>query len=157
MDPRFTPSLISMATASHARFYPRGPFISIILAQWAIESAYGARYSGTNNPFGIKATASQIAAGQATLCRTREVIAGRSYLEELYFANYPTLEHAFDAHGTLLTSPWYRDCIAAPTADAYATALYTDHYATAPDYADDLRTIMRDNDLYSLDKARPNA
>ena len=53
LDPRFTPTLITMAQASHAKFYPRGPFVSISLAQWAVESGYGKFMSGEKNPFGI--------------------------------------------------------------------------------------------------------
>ena len=62
IDPRFLP-IIPIAKASHAKFTPRGPFVSIDLAQWAIESGYGTHMSGVNNPFGIKATQAQREAG----------------------------------------------------------------------------------------------
>ena len=65
-DARFLP-IIPIAQASHAKFFPRGPFVSIDLAQWGVESGYGAHMSGVNNPWGIKATQAQRAAGEARL------------------------------------------------------------------------------------------
>lgn len=154
LDPRFPP-IIPIATTSHAKYYPRGPFISITLAQWAVESAYGTRMSGRNNPFGIKATPAQIAAGQATEVWTKEFINGVYKSELLYFADYDSLADAFDAHAYLLTHPWYIDCINAATPNAYAAALYKDHYATAPNYAVVLISIMSANNLYQFDKGAP--
>ena len=34
----FPSDVIAAAQSSHARFYPKGPFASITLAQWAVES-----------------------------------------------------------------------------------------------------------------------
>ena len=51
--------VIAAAQASHAKYFPLGPYASVSLAQWAVESAYGRVMSGANNPFGIKATAAQ--------------------------------------------------------------------------------------------------
>lgn len=151
-DPRLLP-FIAPARASHAKFFPRGPFVSIILAQLADESAYGTRTSGTHNYFGIKATKAQIAAGDASLIRTREWVNGTYHTETLYFANYPSPEACFDAHSELLTHTWYADCIAALTPQAYAGALHADHYATEPNYAKILIDIMNYNNLYAYDKA----
>ena len=80
LDP-FPADVIAAARATHAEFYPRGPLASITLAQWAVESAYGKDASGAFNFFGIKATKAQIAAGQAKLKMTREVIGGKSIEE----------------------------------------------------------------------------
>ena len=128
-DPRFLP-IVPFATTSHAKFYPRGPFISITLAQWALESAYGTRLSGHNNPFGIKANAQQIAANNFTEVWTKEYTSGAYRSELLRFANYPSLVEAFDAHALLLSQSGYADCIDAATPDDYARALQLDGYAT---------------------------
>jgi hypothetical protein len=38
---QFPQDVINAAKAAEAAFYPKGPFVSIILAQWALESGYG--------------------------------------------------------------------------------------------------------------------
>ena len=154
-DPRFTP-VIPYAVASHAKFYPRGPFASITLAQWAIESAYGRHMSGRNNCFGIKATAAQIQMGQATSRWTHETLGGQYQKMLQYFADYNTLGDCFDAHAHLLTTPWYQRCIDATTSREYAHALWLCHYATGiPGHPYDaaLIAVMDANDLYQFDKA----
>jgi flagellum-specific peptidoglycan hydrolase FlgJ len=150
-DPRFLP-IIPIATASHAKFYPRGPFISISLAQWALESDYGLHLSGVNNPFGIQANRLQIADGNARLRLSHEWN-GKAYIpKEEYFASYLSLIDAFDAHAILLTTPHYARCIAAPTPQDYAMALHYCGYATAPNYAEVLIFIMYSNNLYQFDR-----
>ena len=153
-DPRLLPFLPA-ARASHAKFYPRGPFISIILGQLALESAYGTRLSGRNNFFGVKATHTEIALGCATLVTTREFAYGRYMTEDLYFADYDTPEICFDAHGALLCTPHYQPCMDAGTPAAYARALQACGYATAPTYARVLMDVITSNDLYAYDEV-PN-
>jgi len=155
IDYRFTP-IIPIATASHSKFYPRGPFISIILAQWAIESAWGQHQSGRNNYFGIKATHDQVAAGQATIRWTHETINGVYQAMPQYFADYNTIQDGFDAHARLLTTPWYERCIDAQSPQDYAHALWLCHYATGiPGHPYDqvLIDLMDQQDLYQFDKA----
>lgn len=149
-DSRLIP-FVPFAQRSHSKFFPRGPFVSNTLGQLAIESAYGERMSGKNNPFGIKATPMQIAAGKATRVWTKEFTRGFYQSELLYFADYDSIEDAFDAHAFLLTHPWYQDCMNAQTPQEYAHALYRDHYATAPNYAAVLIEVMDANDLYQFD------
>jgi len=151
-DPRFTPPLITAVRASHAKFYPYGPFISITLAQWAIESAYGAHQAGRNNFFGIKATQAQIDSGEANEVWTKEFINGQYLSKYLYFASYDTLESGIDAHAQLLISHHYLPCMRAPTPEAYAEALHTCGYATAPNYASALLAVIRDNNLKQFDQ-----
>lgn len=150
-DPRFTP-VIAPAQASHRRYYPFGPFVSITLAQWAVESAYGTRMSGKNNPFGIKATQAEINADLGTKVWTKEYSNGRYYTEDLYFADYPDIEYAFNAHASLLVSRHYLPCMRAATPQAYAAALHTCGYATAPNYASVLISVMDANALYQFDQ-----
>lgn len=153
-DPRLLPYL-PYAAASHARFFPRGPFISIILAQGIIESAWFTEVSGKNNFFGIKATEAQVASGDATSRWTHETIGGVYSKKIQYFANYSSPADCFDAHARLLTHPWYQRCIDAATPAAYAHALWLDHYATGipgHPYDQALIAIMDQNNLYQFDK-----
>lgn len=150
LDPRFIP-IIPIAQASQHKFSPHGPFASISLAQWAIESGYGAHMSGINNPFGIKASRQQILAGHARLVLTHEYLAGRYIPMEQYFANYDSLEDAFDAHAELLTTPHYQRCMDAHTPAAYAQALHLCGYATAPNYPSALMHVITTNNLEQYD------
>lgn len=151
LDPRFLPT-IPTATASHTKFWPYGPFISISLAQWAVESAYGRVMSGDNNCFGIKATRAQIASGHATRRTTKEYIDGHYTTLDLFFADYDSLEACFDAHASLLVSPHYLRCMRARTPQDYAMALHYCGYATAPDYAKVVIGVMDHNNLYQFDR-----
>ena len=155
MAAQFPPDIIAAAQASHAKFWPRGPFVSVTLAQWAVESTYGSRPSGKNNFFGIKATPAQISAGHATERWTKEYVYGHYVSECLYFADYDFVEEGFDAHTTLLTHPWYADCIRAQTPQDYARALQADHYATAPNYAETLISVIKQFNLTQYDKGAP--
>jgi flagellum-specific peptidoglycan hydrolase FlgJ len=144
--------VIEAAENSHRHFYPKGPFVSVTLAQWALESAWGKRMSGKNNPFGIQANAAQKAAGEYTLCHTWEENSDGVHMPRVEaFADYPTLEAAFDAHAALLTHPHYADCMAAETPYAYCIALKKDGYATAVNYPEALWTIIRTADLTQYD------
>lgn len=153
-DSRLLP-IIPMAQSSHAKFIPRGPFVSISVAQYAVESGYGAHLSGLNNPFGIQATAAQRAAGQARLVLSHEYVGGKYVPREEWFANYASLEAAFDAHAVLLTTPHYQRCMDAQTPAAYAQALHDCGYATAPNYPQALMAVINSNGLEQYDKAVP--
>ena len=153
----FPPEIIAAAQAAEKAFYPRGPFVSIILAQWALESGFGEHASGYNNYFGVKATAGEIAAGRATMRLTHETIGGVYRPMYQYFANYATPTDGFMAHSALLCEPsmaWaYGDCWRAETPQAYARAL-KEHYATGEPgkpYDTALIEIMDENDLYHFD------
>ena len=122
---------ILAAQLSEKKFYPKGPFASVTLAQYGDESAWGAEVSGVNNFFGIKATAAQIVAGKATRRMTHETLANGQYvLIPQYFANYDSLEDCFDAHASLLCTPHYLACQQAQTPEAYCMALQACGYAT---------------------------
>lgn len=127
IDPKF----IDAAQRSHAKVYPKGPFTSVILAQFGIESAWGKEPSGKNNYFGIKANKSQIVAGKYTSRWTHETLSTEQYVKlAQYFADYDNLEACFDAHATLLCTPHYIDCQRAATPEDYCHALWKDGYAT---------------------------
>ena len=114
---------------------------SITLAQWAVESAWGASMpADSNNPFGIKAVGNQpgVDAG------TREVINGQDISITAKFRKFDSLAEAFDLHGRLLaTNKVYAPAMAlSADPDAFADAL-TGVYATDPKYGYTLKWVMR--------------
>ncbi|MDR3741068.1 MAG: glucosaminidase domain-containing protein [Terracidiphilus sp.] len=113
----------------------------ITVAQWAIESSWGAKSPG-NNCFGIKAYPG---------CRvqsfpTQEVIGDVRKALTLEFAAFDNLQACFEKHARLITC-------GAPYAHAWATYTASKDvislinevapvYATDPDYANRLRAVM---------------
>ena len=108
----------------------------LLIAQWAIESKWGEKPVGHANYFGIKR-----AARHTKWCtvNTREVINGRSVVENLEFADYDSLEDSCRDYAWLITdgapyrAAWERyqnarDLPALITAVARV-------YATDPNYA----------------------
>ena len=144
---RFTREVVVAAMRSQARW---GIPASVVLAQWALESAFGRRMPpNSNNPFGIKAGAGQngVSAG------TTEFLGGAAVALKARFRVFSSLDEAFDAHGKLLaTSRFYeraRQFMSDP--DRFADAL-TGVYATDPAYGSKLRQIMRKFDLYKFNR-----
>ena len=150
----FPGDIVKAAQDAHAKYFPLGPYASVTLAQWAIESAYGrAEPTGSNNPFGIKAVAGQ----QYVAAMTREVIKGVSIEVEQRFAKYPSVEQAFEAHAHLLaTSPYYKKAQQATSVEAYVQAM-APVYATAPNYASTILGLIHSANLtqYDVPLARP--
>ncbi len=71
-----------------------------MIAQWAIESAWGAKPVGHANYFGIKK------ADRHTKCctvATREVVNGKTVIENLEFADYDSLEASCRDYAWLIT------------------------------------------------------
>lgn len=149
-----SPDVIAAAQASHKKWWPIGPFVSVSLAQYGLESGWGKYPSGQNNFWGIKANAAQIAAGAYTNRSTEEQHAsGQRYKIIAPFANYDTLEDGFDAHATLLTSPHYEACKQARTPEDYCHALKVCGYATAINYPSSLINIITQSGLKKYDQA----
>jgi len=72
----------------------------LMIAQWAIESAWGAKPVGHANYFGIKK------ANRHTQCctvTTREIVNGKSVVENLEFADYDSLEDSCRNYAWLIT------------------------------------------------------
>lgn len=121
---------------------------SISIAQWAVESAWGARMSGRCNPFGMKAMP-----GQASqLVTTHEYYKGHRIEVRCAFRAFDTLEAAFEAHAKMLaTRPAYARARAKlPDVFAFANAL-TGVYATDPQYGRTLGSVIRSNNLTRFD------
>jgi hypothetical protein len=125
---------------------------SITLAQWVVESAWGAAMPpGSNNPFGIKATASQ----DAVESQTREVVNGESVYIAAPFRKFDSLTQAFDAHGKLLAtaSPYRKAMQLTDNPEAFADAL-TGVYATDPQYGYTLKWVINNYGLRQYDSLR---
>jgi flagellum-specific peptidoglycan hydrolase FlgJ len=148
-------NVIDAAIAAEKAYYPYGPFVSVSLAQWALESAYGrAEPAGSNNPFGIKANQSQIAAHDDVIAMTHETLHGVYVALPQFFAKYENVEEAFLAHAKLLaTAPCYHAAQAAQTPDEYAMALQGIYATGIPGhpYGNALIAIMKGADLYQYD------
>jgi flagellum-specific peptidoglycan hydrolase FlgJ len=122
---------------------------AVTLAQWAVESAWGAAMPpGSNNPFGIKAVASQ----PAVETPTHEVVNGETITITAKFRMFDSLADAFDEHGRLLaTNPVYRGAMQqVQNPEAFADAL-TGVYATDPEYGLKLKWVMQNYKLSMYD------
>jgi Mannosyl-glycoprotein endo-beta-N-acetylglucosaminidase len=143
--------VIAAAQAAQRKW---GVWASVSLAQFGVESSWGrAMPPGSNNPFGIKAVAGQA----SVVCRTREVINGRSVYVNAAFAKYANFAEAFDAHGKLLaTHPQYygqamKYAWGKPGGNAEDFIRGLSRFASDPNYVATLLTVARNNHLYQYD------
>jgi hypothetical protein len=113
---------------------------SVTMAQWAVESAWGAAMPpDSNNPFGIKAVGDQ----PGVESPTREVVDGQSITVSAKFRKFNTLSDAFDAHGKLLaTSPVYAPAMRRKDDPAAFADALTGVYATDPQYGATLNFVI---------------
>jgi flagellum-specific peptidoglycan hydrolase FlgJ len=78
----------------------------LLIAQWAIESKWGEKPVGHANYFGVKRAARHT---QWCTVTTREVVNGKSVIENLEFADYDSLEDSCRDYAWLITNgPPYR-------------------------------------------------
>lgn len=126
---------------------------SVSLAQFAIESGYG-KYmpAGSFNPFGIKATGTQ----PYVPATTREVLNGKSVKIVQNFRKFDSFAQAFDEHAKMLaTKPLYAPAMAAWSEPPYAldlgVRLMAKFYATAPDYATVILSVIHGQNLQQYD------
>lgn len=120
---------------------------SIILAQAALETGWGSSSIGdAKNLFGIKGR------GPAGSIRvpTHEVVNGRRVRIMDDFRKYNSWQESFEDHGRLLSqNPRYANAMRHRNdPDRFAQELQRAGYATDPQYASKLISIMRSNDLY---------
>lgn len=124
---------------------------SITLAQAALESSWGARAIG-NNLFGIKADKSW--SGPTVSFATTEHLNGKDVGLVDKFRRYSSwLDSMIDHAQFLLKNPRYAPCFKETTGLGWARALQTCNYATDPDYATKLQSIIRDRNLTFYDQA----
>ncbi len=119
---------------------------SIIVAQAALETGWGASAIGdAKNLFGIKGT------GPAGSVRvpTREYRNGRMVTEMANFRKYNTWQESIEDYGRLLQNSRYANAMAnRDDPEQFARELQRAGYATDPEYASKLISIMRSNNLY---------
>jgi len=114
----------------------------LMVAQWAIESAWGEKPVGHANYFGIKKAERHT---KCCIVTTREVINGKSLVEHLEFADYDSLEESSSDFAWLITqgSP-YRAAWAQYERDRKMGSLMVAvarSYATDPAYANLIESI----------------
>ncbi|HOY65387.1 MAG TPA: glucosaminidase domain-containing protein [Candidatus Ozemobacteraceae bacterium] len=145
---RFCALLGPVAAAS---FRATGVPASVTLAQAALETGWGAATIGNaKNLFGIKGTGP---AGSITVS-TQEYVNGRYITVNDSFRKYNTWQESFDDHAKLITqASRYANCMNNKNnPDQFARELQKAGYATDPEYANKLISIMRANNLYQYDK-----
>lgn len=95
--PDISPDVIAAAQAAERTY---GILASIQLAQFGQESGWGAKCSGRNNYFGVKAGPAQ----PGTMSATHEYVDGRRIAVMAKFRNYPSVTDAFAEHACLLAT-----------------------------------------------------
>jgi flagellum-specific peptidoglycan hydrolase FlgJ len=132
---------------------------SVIMAQFACESAWGEAIIG-NNGFGIKATGATTPYwnGDAINAATHEVKNGVTDLEDDDFRAYSSVQQSISDHNYFLRTDQksdgtlrYAAVLAGKTPEDQANALQSCGYATAPNYASTLISIINAHGLKSLD------
>ena len=146
---RLTPGAVASAKAS-------GVLASITIAQAALESGWGE--SGLaktgNNLFGIKADSRW--RGQTLTMNTKEFIKGQWVVVPALWRKYPSWQASMEDHAAFLRrNPRYKACFLCATASAFAKALLQAGYATDPEYANKLITLMDKHQLQALDGGGP--
>lgn len=144
---RVPPEIAEAAVASKLKWSVPA---SVTLAQWAVESAWGASMPpDSNNPFGIKAVGDQPAVESAT----REVVGGENITMQAKFRKFASVTEAFDLHGRLLaTAAVYKPAMALKDdPEAFADAL-TGVYATDPLYGKTLKYVISTYNFGVYDK-----
>lgn len=122
---------------------------SISIAQWALESGWGAHSPG-NNPFGIKGMAGY----DTQTLTTHEFVHGHMQLCKQVFTKFDDLAQAFDCHAKLLaTSSFYSPAMAMlPDITAFASKMGA-RYATDPLYAAKMLAVIHGSRLTQYDVA----
>jgi len=122
---------------------------SFVVAEAALESGWGAHAPGFNL-YGIKADPSWH--GPVTTQRTREYLNGVWTFVDAKFRAYPDwLGSIIDHAQFLLTNPRYKPCFAHADGEGFATAVAAAGYATDPQYAAKIISIIRAHKLALLD------
>jgi flagellum-specific peptidoglycan hydrolase FlgJ len=124
-------------------------FASVSLAQWILESGWGVKCTGKFNFFGIKAGPTQ----PATLCWTHEVVNGHTVAVQARFRDFADLDQAFDYHAALIALDHrYASAMAHKGDLNLFVRSMAPIYATDPDYAQKLLTLIQEEGLARYDK-----
>ncbi len=119
-----------------------------LVAQWALESAWGAKPVGHNNYFGIKRAARHEKFANAL---THEVVDGQAQAVQLQFADYDSLAESCQDYAWLISNaPAYQAAWRRYRQDGDLAALVASvarTYATDPNYARLALTIAQQRNV----------
>jgi flagellar protein FlgJ len=122
---------------------------SFTVAEAALETGWGAHAPGFNL-FGIKATPDW--KGATTMLTTHEVVRGKTVEVQALFRAYPNWLASIEDHATfLLTNPRYEPAFAYTSGTTFAMAIAAAGYATDPQYASKIVSIIKSHNLSQLD------
>lgn len=128
----------------------------MLIAQWALESQWGAKPAGVANYFGIKKASRHEKCCTVT---TREVVNGKSVTQDLQFADYDSLEAScrdyawLITHGSPYRAGWERYQQGHDLRALIAAVAVT--YATDPAYKALATTIANQSNVATaIDNAR---
>ena len=128
---------------------------SVTIAQAALESAWGT-HAPAFNLFGIKADASW--PGPTTVVKTHEWNGHQMIEMNAAFRAYPDWQGSIDDHALFLAAnPRYMAAFAFTDGAKFATAIARAGYATDPQYAAKLQSIIFAHGLHALDEPVVNA
>jgi flagellum-specific peptidoglycan hydrolase FlgJ len=123
---------------------------SFTVAEAALESGWGVHAPGMNL-FGIKADSSWD--GLVTMKTTREFRNGEWVVEQAHFRAYTDWKGSIMDHAQfLLTNPRYKACFDCEDGEGFARAVAEAGYATDPNYANSIISIIRSHNLTLLDQ-----
>lgn len=146
--PGFIPDTVKILAQYVQSVYkiPKG----VVIAQWILESSWGRNNLSVSNYFGHTWRAVVRYSSRKDLgyvMRPEKIpatIKGLATGKDVAFASYKNIAECFDTHGRYLSlSKIYRNARSAKSPEAFARELYKAGYATDPDYALKLITIMR--------------
>lgn len=122
---------------------------SVTLAQAALETGWGGSSIGdAKNLFGIKGTGP---AGTISV-PTQEFVNGRMVTITDSFRKYNSWQESIEDHGKLLQNSRYGYALQYKNdPNRYAQEIHKAGYATDPDYASKLISIMKSNNFYQYD------
>ncbi len=145
----------SIAAAASASMRQSKIPASFTIAEGALESGWGSSvlYEKAKNIFGVKVYPGW--KGEILTLPTREYINERWEMVEAKWCIYHTyLECILDHARFILTEPRYSGCFAHPYSGAeFAIEIQRAGYATDPDYAEKIGSIIRQHGLIKYDVA----
>lgn len=125
---------------------------SFTVAEAALESAWGASMLAKSgfNLFGVKADKSWH--GDTLTMNTREYLKGKWVMVPALWRKYPDWLGSIEDHAQfLLTNPRYKPAFNWKRGEDFAYAVAHAGYATDPDYATKIVSIIRHHNLDTLD------
>lgn len=126
-----------------------GVLASLTIAQAILETGWG-KYSVGNNVFGIKASPSWT--GGTVTCATGEVYDGQAVAVSGTFRAYASVADSIADHAKLfVNNDCYHNLIGCMDYRQACRNVQADGYATDPDYAEKLISIIESNNLQQFD------